>query len=213
MPNGKPNTTYEIELPGNSAIALGRLPMPYKEGSYDGHPYLPRCRLIKNNKFFEISYNDIREFVFDPVVNEAVKLLEKQIEKSKGFPLATVLMVGGFSQSKYLKMKIDECRKINNIPHVCESPNGVTDISRGAVSYFLEPRLVSKKVATASYAVCVESSDKKNARSHLAYFIRQSDSIEIEGEAYNKRVSVTYPGSAVIGNSLFISTTQRCHEV
>ncbi|CAO0798862.1 unnamed protein product [Mucor circinelloides] len=199
MPSGRSDGVYRIQLPPYPEIPQDTRPKPYRESSNPKRPK-PKCRLVEKNTVFEISVNEVQRCIFDPVVNEAVDLLRTHLNKTSNHRPSAVLLVGGFSQSKYLQYRIQEFCSQERIPHVGAPPEGVTAISRGAVSYFLEPRLVSKKIASSSYAICVDLANKLNEKSHLCYFIRKGASIEVEEKPYTKTVSVTYPGSAVIGN-------------
>jgi molecular chaperone DnaK (HSP70) len=69
--------------------------------------------------------------VFDPVIDEVVALVKRQISNVKGekSDVAAVLLVGGFGQSRYLKKRIEE--EIHPISLLCP-PNGWSAIARGA---------------------------------------------------------------------------------
>lgn len=186
------NNKYRIQLP--------RLPIiPRDTGRKVVENFKSRCHLTKENTVFEISENDIKKIVFDPIIEQVLQLLGTQIRKSSKYPLSAILLVGGFSQSKYLQQEIQRYCIERDIKHVCVPPNGVTAISRGAVSYYLEPRLVSKKSARVSYAIQVDNPEKTNNKSHLSYFIRKGTPIDMEETVYPQTVSVEYPGSVVIG--------------
>jgi hypothetical protein len=191
MPSNS-NNKYRIKLPPFPVISQVTERREVKD-------FKSRCRLLEKNGVFEISENDIKNLIFDPIVEEVLQLLGKQIEKSSKSPPSAVLLVGGFSQSKYLQQKIKHYCNERNIEHNCVPPKGVTAISRGAVSYYLEPRLVSKKSATVSYAIQVDNPEKINNKSHLSYFIRKGTPIDMEETLYPQSVYVKYPGSAVIG--------------
>ncbi|KAI8644422.1 hypothetical protein BD408DRAFT_401145 [Parasitella parasitica] len=193
MPTNNPKREFKIELPRFPEIPIDAEPQAYP--GFDNN-----CKLTPDKKTFIITESDIQELVFDPVIEEVLVLLKKQIEKSAQFPLSAVLLVGGFSQSRYLQKRVKDYCKENNIPHVGIPPEGVTAISRGAVSYFLDPRLVSKKSANVSYAIQVDLPNREGDKSHLAYFIRKGTPIEVEETLYQQTVSVNYPESAVIGN-------------
>ncbi|CEP09547.1 hypothetical protein [Parasitella parasitica] len=191
MPTNNPNRTFEIKLPRFPEIPIDA--EPQESPGFDHN-----CRLTHDKKTFIVTEGDIQKFVFDPVIEQVLELLEKQIKKSAQFPLSAVLLVGGFSQSRYLQKRVKDYCKENNIPHVGIPPEGVTAISRGAVSYFLDPRLVSKKSATVSYAIQVDLPNRQGDKTHLAYFIRKGTPIEVEEMLYQQTVSVNYPESAVI---------------
>ncbi|KAK4519285.1 uncharacterized protein ATC70_009517 [Mucor velutinosus] len=197
MPSSRTDAVYRIPLPALPEIPLDTKPKPYGESNDPSRPKL-KCSLIDKNTVLEISVAEIKRCIFDPIVDKAVDVLKTHLEKTSNNRPSAILMVGGFSQSKYLKQRIQSFCLQEDIPHVSAPPKGVTAISRGAVSYFLEPRLVSRKIASSSYALCVDLANKSNNASHLCYFIRKGASIEVEEKLYTKTVSVMYPGSAVI---------------
>ncbi|KAL9540659.1 hypothetical protein MBANPS3_009558 [Mucor bainieri] len=197
MPSSRPDAVYKIKLPPLPVIPQDTKPKKRKESVYlEG--LKPRCRLIENNTVFEISVAEVKRCIFDPVVDRAVKVLKAHLEKPDQKLPSAILMVGGFSQSKYLQHKIQVFCSDKGIPHVSAPPEGVTAISRGAVSYFLEPRLVSEKIASNSYAMCVDLAGRENNTSHLCYFVQKGDTIHVDEKLYTKTVSVKYPESAVV---------------
>ena len=118
------NNKYRIQLP--------RLPIiPRDTGRKVVENFKSRCHLTKENTVFEISENDIKKIVFDPIIEQVLQLLGTQIRKSSKYPLSAILLVGGFSQSKYLQQEIQRYCIERDIKHVCVPPNGVTAISRG----------------------------------------------------------------------------------
>ncbi|KAF1797751.1 hypothetical protein FB192DRAFT_1395952 [Mucor lusitanicus] len=198
MPSRRSDTVRRIDLPPLPTIPLDTEAKPWKESTDPDRPKL-KCRLVNKNKVLEIPESEIKRCIFDPVVDKAVDVLRTHLkESSVNHRPSAILMVGGFSQSKYLQERIQEFCREEGIPHVSAPPNGATAISRGAVSYFLNPRLVSRKITSSSYAICVDLDSMSNYTSHLCYFIRKGASIEVEEKLYTKTVSVMYPGSAVI---------------
>ncbi|KAL9549396.1 hypothetical protein MBANPS3_005218 [Mucor bainieri] len=148
MPSSRHDAVYKIKLPPLPVIPPDTRPALYKESVYL-LGLKPRCRLIENNTVFEISVAEVKRCIFNPIVERAVKVLKTHLEKTSNNRPSAVLMVGGFSQSKYLQQIIQNFCAEENI--VAAPPGGVTAISRGAVSYFLEPRLVSEKMAPSGY--------------------------------------------------------------
>ncbi|KAL2201124.1 hypothetical protein P885DRAFT_25997 [Corynascus similis CBS 632.67] len=80
------------------------------------------------------------ERVFDPVVQDVLNLLSRQVERishNKGKRINTVVLVGGFGNSDYLKRKLDSWCAINRIkclrPNFCQAA-----VVRGAAIRGLE---------------------------------------------------------------------------
>lgn len=156
---------------------------------------------LKRNRF-EISSEDIKKNVFDPVIQEVLDLIDTQIEKCKEVRPSAVLLVGGFSQSKYLKKRIEKHFE-GNI-HLGIPPNPITAVADGAVSYYLNPRLVTKKVVNESYAIQVNKPGE--TVDQLAYFIQKGSFVDKEEKEHKQYVTIKYPNSAVIGKPIRIWT-------
>lgn len=60
--------------------------------------------------------------IFEPVVKEMLKLMTDQIKAAKRH-VKTVILVGGFGQSAYLRDAIREELKSSNV-EILQSPNG-----------------------------------------------------------------------------------------
>lgn len=69
--------------------------------------------------------------IFDPVVNEVLKLVVGQIDAAKR-PVKAVILVGGFGQNAYLRDAIRHEVKSSNVT-VLQSPNAWTAVVRGAL--------------------------------------------------------------------------------
>ncbi|KAF8183795.1 hypothetical protein K438DRAFT_1131087 [Mycena galopus ATCC 62051] len=95
----------------------------------------------------------IREAVFDPVVNEVLDLISRQLDTSP--KIDALLLVGGFSGSTYLKTRIEE--QFSPLIHtLARPPDNDTATLRGAARYGLaRRRLVSQFVVPLSYVMKV----------------------------------------------------------
>ncbi|KAJ6476249.1 actin-like ATPase domain-containing protein [Mycena sanguinolenta] len=96
----------------------------------------------------------LREAVFDPVVNEVLDLISRQLDTSP--KIDALLLVGGFSGSTYLKTRIEE--QFSPIIHtIARPPDSDTATLRGAARYGLaRRRLVSQLVVPRSYVMKVK---------------------------------------------------------
>jgi hypothetical protein len=187
---------YKIPLPGDG------IPI-----NYVSH------QLMDENKTLSMSNKDMKNKVFDPIMIRIEELLQKQIDNFDG-KIDTILMVGGFSKSNYLQSRL----KRRFEPHITIGipAEGVQAISYGAVSYALNPRMITRRLAAQSYALevkskfekekgddlskQVESGDKIYSDSRLEYFVKKDDQIEKENNfIYEKYVDVEYPNNALIG--------------
>jgi hypothetical protein len=160
---------------------------------------------------------DMMTEVFDPIIEKIETLLKQQIgQLEKGEKIDTILLVGGFSQNRYLQYRLKhtfEPAIAIGIP-----AEGVKAISKGAVSYALNPRMINKKAVNQSYAVEVRSvfdrekqDDLKKfettehgvqlSTSRLTYFVKKGDFAEKDKNTiYEKIVEIEYPKNAIIGN-------------
>ncbi|CAO3657391.1 unnamed protein product [Mucor hiemalis] len=171
------------------------------------------------NRKISISYKKMVEEVFDPVVNDVIDLLKKQMNRLKQNDQPDViLLVGGFSDSKYLKAKLEQEFGQQRIAiKFHEEP--LKAVSQGAVSYAQDPRMISSKLILQSYAIEVKTEFKDNvdslknqikelsvdgrsilySKSRLEYFVYNGELAEKNCvSVYKKTVHVEYPNNAII---------------
>ncbi|KAG8530983.1 uncharacterized protein KY384_004340 [Bacidia gigantensis] len=85
---------------------------------------------------------EVRE-IFEPVLDETVKLVTNQIEKSKK-PIKAVILVGGFGQNTYLREEIAKEIKHSSVSaEVIQPPDGWTAVVKGALMKGLAVKLPS----------------------------------------------------------------------
>lgn len=97
--------------------------------------------------------------IFDPVIKDIVCLIKEQISMA-GDDVAAVVLVGGFGQSQYLKLRVRET--ISARTEVLQPESGWTAVVKGAVIHGLgqyQPSLspigVASRVARRSYGTCL----------------------------------------------------------
>ncbi|KAG2194844.1 hypothetical protein INT47_007906 [Mucor saturninus] len=207
--NYKPNfmpdrncDSYDIDLPGKGIINF--------RGNY-------KYRTANGDTTLRIKSQDIKEKIFSPIVARVISLINDQLRQAEkgGRTIDAILMVGGFSRSRYLQQQIKGyfkgwCRVI--IPL-----EGVTAISHSAVSYALNPRMITKKTAGQSLGLLVlaplekdlANSHKRNVKDpdgeenlkkdRLEYFVTRGEELEnVRPRVYKKDVYVVYPNTAAI---------------
>jgi molecular chaperone DnaK (HSP70) len=95
---------------------------------------------------FALKASDVRT-IFEPVVQEVIKLVKDQISAS-GVPITAVLLVGGFGASNYLKERLRN--SIDKKIQILQPPNAWQAVVQGAVMKGLAlsapDRLTSVKV-------------------------------------------------------------------
>lgn len=175
-------------------------------------------RTTKDHKTLKVTKKDIGEKVFDPIIARVEAVLDKQIEKmGNKEKIDTILLVGGFAQSKYLQQRL-KARYRTRFP-VAFPADGTTAVSQGAVIYGQNPNSLldpGKKYFSQSYSLevkakfdeskedpldlMVKNSDgTKYTNSRLVYFVKIHDQVESGFNEFEKNVYVEYPNNAVIG--------------
>ncbi|KAH9960279.1 actin-like ATPase domain-containing protein [Russula dissimulans] len=113
----------------------------------------PRVGLF--NGELSVPGNLLRREVFDPVVNQALDLIEEQTKKVN-HRIDALLLVGGFSGSGYLFKRVEE-RFGARVKVIARPSDADTATARGAAQYGLARRpLVSSVVAPRSYMMKVK---------------------------------------------------------
>jgi molecular chaperone DnaK (HSP70) len=109
-----------------------------------------RIKYSGNKMEFKIPYRDIKDKIFDPVIQRILKLMDAQIRNSlkSTDKIEAIILVGGFGSSRYLKTRLKEKYNPMNIEVYSNPSKGVNAISQGAVSYALDPRAISRVFAT-----------------------------------------------------------------
>jgi hypothetical protein len=116
-------------------------------------PHDPQVGLF--NGELSIPGNLLRREVFDPVVTEALELVEEQMKKVNQ-RIDALLLVGGFSGSTYLFKRVQE-RFGGRVKVIARPSDADTATGRGAAQYGLARRpLVSSVVAPRSYMMKVK---------------------------------------------------------
>ncbi|KAJ6542699.1 hypothetical protein B0H19DRAFT_957504 [Mycena capillaripes] len=115
----------------------------------------------------------LREAVFDPVVNEVLDLISKQLDTSPN--IDALLLVGGFSGSAYLKTRVEE-QFSPQIRTLARPPDSDTATLRGAARYGLARRaLVSQLVVPRSYVMKVKLPAEPEDRVRRPAYVHVND--------------------------------------
>lgn len=77
------------------------------------------------------------EYVFDPVVNATLKLIENQIQKANSSEIQAIFLLGGFGESKYLKKKADISFK-DKVKEIIRCDKGDRAAMRGAIYFGID---------------------------------------------------------------------------
>jgi len=131
------------------------------------------------NGELSIPGNLLRREVFDPVVNQALGLIEDQMKKVNQ-RVDALLLVGGFSGSAYLFKKVEE-QFGSRVKVIARPSDADTATARGAAQYGLARRpLVSSVVAPRSYMMKVKlPADQDDFMKRPAYVSQNNAGVAI----------------------------------
>ncbi|KAF9511529.1 hypothetical protein BS47DRAFT_1346698 [Hydnum rufescens UP504] len=132
----------------------------------------PSAGLI--NGELEIPGSLLRREVFDPVVEQVLKLIEEQIRRAEQC-IDALLLVGGFSGSEYLFQRVNETFG-SRIKVIARPPDADTATCRGAAQYGLARHpLVSSIIAPKSYIMRVKLPVELEDRQRRPAYIKKND--------------------------------------
>ncbi|KAI7875551.1 uncharacterized protein EV154DRAFT_555881 [Mucor mucedo] len=200
LPYLQSDTFYDIRLPGKSVLNLSNS---------------SKYRMADNNSTLRMNNQEMKDIVFDPIVDRIFALINDQLEQAeKGDrKIDAILMVGGFSQSQYLQRRIKDQYK--GVCRVSVPSGGIMGISYGAVSHALNPRMLTKKNAGQSLSLNFQEPFDKNLinsakkvkgsngdrdfkKELLKYYVTRGQKLRYERTLYKENVYVLYPNAAVI---------------
>lgn len=177
--------------------------------------------LINNNNSLRIPDKDLKDDIFDPVIERVIYLLNRQINQIEynGNKLDAILMVGEFSQVKYLQQRIKDNYHIHY--EVIYHDNYNHAFSYGAAYYgLIEKSKKDKKHTGFSLSLEVQAPMAKAsmqndanlkkvrgpnglyyAKNRLSYFVKNGQELKKRGQRkHSQLVQIEYPNSAIIGN-------------
>ncbi|GES81278.1 hypothetical protein GLOIN_2v1762619 [Rhizophagus clarus] len=99
----------------------------------------------ENRSIIKFAFDDVRK-MFDPVINQIIKLIRDQLNKDD--TCSTIFLVGGFSESKYLQKRIREEFKEKD---VLVPPRPIAAVANGAVSYGINKKFIKNRVLKYNY--------------------------------------------------------------
>ncbi|KAL0085829.1 hypothetical protein F4703DRAFT_1928199 [Phycomyces blakesleeanus] len=100
---------------------------------------------------FYITVDELREEIFNPVVNQVIDLIKGQINQSKK-NIDAIFLVGGFGQSNYLYNTIKNKFK-DQVGIIALPSRGEMAVVRGAVMFGKNPRVVTHRIARRTYGL------------------------------------------------------------
>jgi len=151
-----------------------------------------------------ISAQEMREFVFDPVVNQVLGLIDGQLFQAQ--QCAAIFLVGGFGSSPYLHKRVQQEFE-NRVPLIRYPPRPDLAVVRGAVHHGLTHQPIQARVARRWYGVdttrLYKAGDpvekkymqdgKYRVRDGFSVFVRPGQSISVNECISKKYVTHKYP--------------------
>ncbi|CAB5180921.1 unnamed protein product [Rhizophagus irregularis] len=102
----------------------------------------------ENDWVIDINFEDIKS-MFDPVVGKIIRLIRGQLDSSKD-KCSAIFLVGGFSESKYLQMRVkEEFGKL--VPSIIVPKQPIAAIVRGACDYGIDMSTIVDRTLKYTY--------------------------------------------------------------
>ncbi|CAG8562711.1 11855_t:CDS:2 [Funneliformis caledonium] len=104
--------------------------------------------LEEEDWLIELTYKNVKD-MFDPIISKVLSLIKEQLGSSKDRCTA-MFLVGGFSESKYLQLKVKQEFK-SQVPIISVPRQPMAAIVRGAVDYGLNTKIIKSRVLKYTY--------------------------------------------------------------
>ncbi|KAG0241529.1 hypothetical protein BGW41_005838 [Actinomortierella wolfii] len=151
-----------------------------------------------------ISAQEMRELVFDPVVNQVLGLIDGQLYQAQ--QCAAIFLVGGFGSSPYLHKRVQQEFE-NRVPLIRYPPRPDLAVVRGAVYHGLSYKPIQSRIARRWYGVDTTrpykqgdpiekrymQDGKYRVRDGFSVFVRPGQSIAVDECISKKYVTHKYP--------------------
>ncbi|CAG8648748.1 4384_t:CDS:2 [Rhizophagus irregularis] len=107
-------------------------------------------KMEENDWIIDINFEDLKS-MFDPVIGKIIRLIRGQLSSSKN-KCSAMFLVGGFSESKYLQMRVkEEFRKL--VPPIIVPRQPIAAIVRGACDYGLKMSTIVDRTLKYTYGI------------------------------------------------------------
>ncbi|KAG0370272.1 hypothetical protein BC939DRAFT_448591 [Gamsiella multidivaricata] len=151
-----------------------------------------------------VSAQEMRELVFDPVVNQVLGLIDGQLFQAQ--QCSAIFLVGGFGSSPYLHKRVQQEFE-SRVPLIRYPPRPDLAVVRGAVYHGLTHQPIQARVARRWYGVDTtrpykagDPVDKKymqdgkyRVRDGFSVFVRPGQSIAVDECISKKYITHKYP--------------------
>ncbi|KAG9298807.1 hypothetical protein G9A89_015828 [Geosiphon pyriformis] len=99
----------------------------------------------KDDWVIELDFDSVKA-MFDPVVTKVIKLITGQLKAASSIVSPSAMfLVGGFSESKYLRRRIKETFG-DQVPIIAEPRQPISAVVKGAVAYGLDMNLIETRI-------------------------------------------------------------------
>ncbi|KAG0006649.1 hypothetical protein BGZ65_005613 [Modicella reniformis] len=151
-----------------------------------------------------ISSQEMRELVFDPVVNQVLGLIDGQLNQAQ--QCSAIFLVGGFGSSPYLHKRVQQEFEVR-VPLIRYPPRPDLAVVRGAVYHGLTHQPIQARVARRWYGVDTTrpykagdpvekkymQDGKYRVRDGFSVFVRPGQSIGVDECISKKYITHKYP--------------------
>ncbi|KAG0264620.1 Heat shock 70 kDa protein 12A [Mortierella polycephala] len=166
-----------------------------------------------------VSAEEMRREVFDPVINDVLRLIQHQLQQTH-FQCHAIFLVGGFGCSSYLHTRV-KSEFGSHVPMIGVPPRAELAVVRGAAYAGLMPRTITQRVARRWYGVdslmafeegvdmphkkAVDREGVSRARDRFSFYVTPGQQIGVD-ECITKRY-ITYQYPRPVNSPLFASSS------
>ncbi|CAG8509997.1 2980_t:CDS:2 [Diversispora eburnea] len=129
---------------------------PYELDLEDVCPAIKQCvsgsykeKLEDDEWIIDLDFETVKS-LFDPMIGRIIRLISGQLNNSDG--CSVMFLVGGFSESKYLQMRIRE-EFVNKVKSIAVPKQPQAAIVRGALDYGIKMEIIKTRVLKYTYGI------------------------------------------------------------
>ncbi|KAG9298805.1 hypothetical protein G9A89_015826 [Geosiphon pyriformis] len=120
-----------------------------------------REKMEEEDWLIELDFDSVK-LMFDPVIKRIIRLITDQLKAAAPTQkISAMFLVGGFSESKYLRNRIKE-EFINQVPIIAEPRQPMAAVVKGAVAYGLNMDTIKTRVLKWSFGIEILSTWQLN---------------------------------------------------